>query len=265
MKTHRVTPTLATLIVAAALSLLAAPAAAAPAPCPPDSVLSGTVCIDTYEASLWLVPPGETKLIRKIKAGTATLADLQAQGVQRGLVLGDLGLDCPVDGAGCLNVYAVSIAGVTPAAFVSWFQATAAARNASKRLPTSAEWQAAALGTPDTGGADDGATTCNTDNLVPGVTATGSRSACVSDVGAFDTVGNFYEWVADWVPLSTVCVGWTFKDDVMCLAGASAIFGPGALIRGGTFGNFTGAGVFAVDGRFFPQNVFSIVGFRAVR
>ncbi len=32
---------------------LAAPAAAALAPCPADSVRSGTICSDKYEASVW--------------------------------------------------------------------------------------------------------------------------------------------------------------------------------------------------------------------
>jgi hypothetical protein len=33
-----------------------------------------------------------------------------------------------------MNVYAVSIAGVDPASFVTWFQALATARNSGKRL-----------------------------------------------------------------------------------------------------------------------------------
>jgi formylglycine-generating enzyme required for sulfatase activity len=69
------------------------------------------------------------------------------------------------------------------------------------------------------------------------VDATGARSACVSARGAFDMVGNLEEWVADWVPLSTVCPGWGgFSGDEMCLAGASTTeIGPGALLRGGSF------------------------------
>ena len=91
---------------------LAGPAAAAG--CPPDSVRSGTVCIDKYEVSVWLVAPAQTNLIKKIQEGKATLADLQAGGFQRGLAAGDLSPDCPVSGAGCTDVYAVSIAGGDP-------------------------------------------------------------------------------------------------------------------------------------------------------
>jgi len=208
--------------------------------CAPDAVAVGPVCVDTYEASVWWVPPANTGLINKIKKGTATLADLLAAGaIQYGVSSDDYGPGCPDTGNGCVNFYAVSIPGVTPSAFLTWFQATAAARNSDKRLPSNAEWQAAALGTPD--GAP-----CIVNAVGPGLTGT---AGCVSDVGAFDMVGNLWEWVADWVPLSTVCPGWgAFSDDDMCLAGASTTGGPGALLRGGYFDLGTAAGVFAVDG-----------------
>jgi len=221
--------------------------------------------VDTYEASVWEVSPTNTGLITLIKRGTATLADLTAGAIQRGAAGDDYGAGCPDTGNGCKDFYAVSIPGVTPSRYLTWFQATAAARNAGKRLPTNAEWQAAALGTPDTGGADNGTTTCNTDSTFA-VASTGSRSACVSDVGAFDMVGNLYEWVADWVPPSTVCPGWgAFSGDDMCLAGASTTGGPGALVRGGDFGNGSGAGVFAVYGGGPPSGASFNFGFRAAR
>jgi hypothetical protein len=159
--------------------------------CPPDSVKVGSTCVDTYEASVWEVPAGSLALIQRIQAGTVTLAELQAGAVQRGATSDDYGAGCPDTGKGCVNVYAVSIAGVTPSGFLTWFQAAAAARNAGKRLPTNAEWQAAALGTPD-------GPPCNTSSSGP--VATGTAAGCVSDVGAFDMVGNVGEWVADWVP-----------------------------------------------------------------
>jgi formylglycine-generating enzyme required for sulfatase activity len=56
-------------------------------------------------------------------------------------------------------------------------------------------------GTPDPG-PDDGTTDCNTASVFTAV-ATGSRSSCESSDGAFDMVGNLFEWVADWVPRST--------------------------------------------------------------
>ena len=96
---------------------------------------------------------------------------------------------CTGNGQNCANdIYAVSLKGVTPAAFITWFQAQEACANAHKRLPTSAEWQVAANGTPDAG-PDNGTTDCNTDST-HAVSSTGSRSRCVSARGAFDMVGN---------------------------------------------------------------------------
>jgi formylglycine-generating enzyme required for sulfatase activity len=142
-----------------------------------------------------------------------------------------------------------------PARFITWFQAAAAARNAGKRLPTNAEWQVAALGTPEG--------LCNTSSGVVHVTGT---AGCVSEVGAFDMVGNLWEWVADWVPRSTNCGSWGgFSDDAQCLAGAETTGAPGALFRGGGFGNVTTAGVFAVFGSDAPSNANDIIGFRAAR
>jgi hypothetical protein len=247
---------------------LAGPAAATHTPthgCPKDSVRVGTTCVDTYEASVWEVPPihATTGLINKIRKGTVTLADLTspeavaAGVVQRGATSDnyDVGLGCPVTGNGCVNLYAVSIPGVTPSGFITYFQAVAAARNARKRLPTNAEWQAAALGTPD--GAP-----CNVSSGSVAVTGT---AGCVSDVGAFDMVGNLYEWVADWVPMSTACVTPLFgTGDDNCLAGASTTSAPGALLRGGLFFGGTHAGVFSVnvDG---PTGGFLYFGFCAAR
>jgi hypothetical protein len=241
------------------LPLLAVPTESQAAGCPPDAVQSGSTCIDRYEASVWYIPAANTGLIRRVKVGRATLAHLTAAGaIQLGLVAGDLAVTgCPLTGNGCTDVYAVSIPGVTPARFLSQFQAVAAARNAGKRLPSNAEWQAAALGTPD--GAP-----CVVSGAGPGLTGT---AACVSDTGAFDMVGNLWEWVADWTPRSTACPGWGgFSDDFMCLAGADTTDGPGALRRGGGWDSGTTAGVFAVDGRLEPSIAnFDDLGFRCAR
>lgn len=237
--------------------------------CPPDAVRSGPTCIDTYEASVWEIPPDNAATIAKIKAGRVTLADLSAAGFQRGAASDDYGAGCPESGNGCKNFYAVSIPGVTPSRFLTWFQAAAAARNAGKRLPTNAEWQAAALGTPDPGVSAAGSQHCNTANGGGGgshaVVPTGSRSNCVSDVGAFDMVGNLREWVADWVPVSTGCVPALFAGDENCLAGASTTEGPSALIRGGAFHFGASAGVFAVNAGFTPTETDRGFGFRAAR
>jgi Sulfatase-modifying factor enzyme 1 len=233
-------------VLVTAVALVPIPAGAVEL-CPQDSVQVGPTCVDKYEASLWKIarplPPAGNATIRKIQAGTATMADLMAVGaVQLGLVVGDLAANgCPDNGNGCVDVYAVSIAGVKPAIYTTWFQAVAAARNSFKRLPSNAEWQAGALGTPDAG-ANPGAQDCNTHSGETDLT--GVRTNCVSDAGAFDMVGNVSEWVAEWVPLSShPCgttqqglPGWgTFSDDYQCLGGADTTSGPGALLRGGDF------------------------------
>lgn len=237
------------LLVASAVE----PALAA---CPPDSVQVGPACVDKYESSVWAIPSARRELIARVRQGTATLADLNAGGaVQLGLVKGDLAKGgCPATGNRCRSVYAVSLPGVKPAAFVNWFQAVAIARNAHKRLLTNQEWQAAAFGTPDPGNAP-GSSDCNTASA--GITLTGSRSRCISDVGAFDMVGNLWEWIADLVPLSTACVKPLFASkDFNCVAGASNSEGPGAVFRGGGFDNGLAAGeaagVFTIDGTVQP-------------
>jgi formylglycine-generating enzyme required for sulfatase activity len=167
-------------------------------------------------------------------------------------------------------VFAVSLAGVAPSRLLTWFQAAAACRNARKRLPTNQEWQVAAFGAPDPGD-DDGTTDCNTTSTTADLpedpVPTGSRSACVSDVGAFDMVGNLNEWVAEWVPASTVGPGWgSFSDDFMVLSGASTTAsGPGALVRGGGFANFLFAGPLAISGLGEPSTANGSLGFRCAR
>jgi len=98
------------------------------------------------------------------------------------------------------------------------------------------------------------------------VSLTGSRSSCVSALGAFDMVGNVYEWVADWVPRSTQCPQWaSFSDDEMCLSGASATaHGPGALLSG-AFDTGTFAGPLAVNGEIEPSRSVHESGFRCAR
>jgi hypothetical protein len=248
---------------------LVTPAWAASAACPNDSVESGTVCIDRYEASVWHVPPSAMNLIRRIKNGNATLANLRRAGaVQLGMAPGDLAANgCPDTGNGCVNVYAVSIPGVMPSRFITWLQAAAAARNSLKRLPTNQEWQVAALGTPDPGSDDDESTTCATSSA--DVAATGSRSGCVSDVGAFDMVGNVGEWVADWGDFANGCTQWSgsFGSDLSCVGGpgSGASNLPGALHRGGLWFDGTIAGVFAVEANQRPSDSYNSVGFRCAR
>ena len=237
--------------------------------CPTDSVVAGTACLDKYEASVWRVPNATTSnasLVKKIQKGMATAADLAVGGAaQLGTASDNYG-PCTDNGQNCADdIYAVSLPGVTPAAYLTWFQAQEACANAGKRLPTSAEWQVAVTGSPDPG-SDNGTTDCNT-NSTMAVTSSGSRTSCVSAVGAFDMVGNLSELTADSLPASAFCVGWdTFSNDYMCLAGTNTTaVSPGALLRGGSFLHASGAGPFTVIGLYWLSSSSDDVGFRCAR
>jgi len=254
-----------TLSLAVVLATAVTAAAGASAACAPDAVQAGTVCLDRYEATVWRVPQSTTTnapLIRKIQLGIATIGDLTTGGATQLGVGADDYAPCTDDGQSCAgDIYAVSLPFAIPSALITWFQAQQACANSGKTLPTSAEWQVGANGTPDPG-PDNRATDCNSGTNF--VSRTGSRAACKSSRGAFDMAGNLEEWVADWAPLSTDCTGWgSGIDDRMCLAGASGLAGgPGALTRGGSFVDGTGAGALAVVGGRRTALAFSFIGFR---
>jgi formylglycine-generating enzyme required for sulfatase activity len=235
-----------------------------------DAVVSGTVCMDKYEASVWRVPSPmivNRFLVDRIRRGKASAADLAAGGAtQLGVVATDDYAPCADNGQNCANdIYAVSLPGVMPSANLTWFQAQAACTNAGKRLPSNAEWQAAVAGTPDPG-PDDRAKDCNTRSSM--ALPAGSRSGCVSADGAFDMVGNVEEYVADWAPPSTLtCSLWTSAistTDLNCLLGAAETGEPNVLARGGEFLLGPAAGPFttaAVP----PSLSFDVRGFRCAR
>jgi formylglycine-generating enzyme required for sulfatase activity len=252
-------------VLAAGLAMNLASAATA---CGPDAVPAGTVCLDRYEATVWRVPnPATTNaaLVSKIRLGSATFAAMTAGGATQLGTTTDNYAPCAADGQSCADdVYAVSLPAAIPAANITWFQAQEACANAGKRLPTSAEWQVGAIGTPDAG-PDNGTTDCNSNG--GSVTLTGVRKNCQSARGPFDMVGNLGEWVADWTPLSTACTNWGgLSDDLMCLSGASTVaFSPGALLRGGDFRSHSSAGPLAVVASGGPFNSRAFIGFRCAR
>lgn len=275
-----------------ALLGLAVPVLAGKASCPPDAVRVGPACVDKWEASIWRIPATDPKIAKKIQQGKVMLGELTAAGASQlsampaGTCLDvTYGQGFPNSGNWTEPLYAVSVPGVRPSTCVTWFQAEQACRLSGKRLITNQEWQAAAQGTPDPGEADDQSTTCVTLNPELGV-PTGSRPACVSAWGAYDMVGNAWEWTADWLPVATSCTPWPdglgIDGDFLCIGqtsggvtptttGIRRIRGrnarlrdyrrvgfrrveetsvvpgvPGGIIRGGNFGIGARGGVFAI-------------------
>src|SRR5262249_8027121 len=98
-----------------------------------EMVAAGAVCIDKYEVSVWSSPTGGTQY--------------GASSDNYPVACTDTGQGCKAGSAG--EIYARSVPGVTPSGNITYFQAQAALANVGKRLPSNAEWQQAAAGTPE--------------------------------------------------------------------------------------------------------------------
>ena len=197
----------------------------------------GSVCIDRYEASIWTARTGGSQITGAIP--------------------------CTPNGQDCTNIYARSVAGVTPRADITWFQAQQALANSGKRLPSNADWQMAVAGTPDSAA-------CNVST--GSVQNTGQNAGCISNHGTNDMVGNVWEWVADWDEQASgsACGDWPegFGSDVSCIgrgSGEPSTRSPAALLRGGNFLNGTLSGPFAVNAFIQPSSSNNYFGFRGAR
>lgn len=161
---------------------------------------------------------------------------------------------------------------------MSWFVAQKAALNTGKRLLTNAEWQGAAAGTVRTD--------------ATGMTVNGETWAAVADqdvsmFGAVGMAGSLWEWVADWGQYGrdmAIAQGgtrdqgagygndYTWSINGEAYTSNSSIGGggwqtglPAALIRGGSWGNGTNAGVFAFTAYNAPSGWNWNVGVRCAR
>jgi len=238
-----------------------------------EVVKVGDFWIDRYEMSLWNAENCTGK-----QYGVAD-GDAHAAGFVRN------GSDATKDMVAC------SLKGVGPSRWLTWFQAQRACTLAGKHLCTDAEWQAAAFGTPDPHTIDPGndSEPCNiwVDSKPSQATwavqdqtiLTGSASGCISHFGAYDMVGNLWEWTADWwgqgpndaddyqpSPEFHSDGYWNVDNAEYngSYPGGTPVF-PASAMRGGYWPNASGAGVFAMDLGHGPAFWDSYIGARCCR
>lgn len=176
------------------------------------------------------------------------------------------------------NCKAESKANETPWNFVTRDQALQLCARSGKRLPTNEEWYALTLGMSNV------EAMCNIDSGK--VSHTGSQSSCVTPYGAYDLVGNLWEWVSDDVVDGTynnralpqngyvseadnTGVALTTVDTEQALYGKDYFWsgkqGSFGMVRGGYYDSDTDGGIYAVHADT-PSNAANAgIGFRCVR
>jgi len=182
---------------------------------------------------------------------------------------------------------AASVSGETPWRNIARHQAELACAKAGKRLPTAKEWYHAALGIADSQPPWN-SSDCNIG--ASGASApekTGSRQLCASPSGAYDMIGNVWEWVdadiydGEYAGRTLPDPGFVkgvggdgvatetnsnvpdplFNEDYFWSDNA----GVRAMIRGGYWGNDSDAGVYATNAEIPPSFSGIGVGFRCAQ
>lgn len=261
------------------------PLAENPAKCPPDMVWvdTGKFCIDKYEAS---------------NGGGSYYVDMNGDGDTDDTAVNVYG-DGTTWNETIPTAKAVSVPNATPWVNISQVQAKAACLAAGKRLATNYELLLAAKGTPDPHSSDpnDDSEPCNiwpnskpsgsTWSVENQAIKTGTAPLCVSDAGAYDLIGNVWEWTDNVINggkhpaagTSLPAQGYITGLDVYGLpnstGSSSADYnydhfwitttGYRGFLRGGCWSNGSSAGLFALYLTAAPSSTSPSIGFRCAR
>ncbi|HEY4691400.1 MAG TPA: SUMF1/EgtB/PvdO family nonheme iron enzyme [Anaerolineae bacterium] len=148
-----------------------------------------------------------------------------------------------------------------PATVISWNDAVAFCRWVGKRLPTEAEWELAAKGYTEniyTWGNSFSRDLANTAERGVGQPMPVASMNAVSPFGAYDMIGNVWEWVSDW-----------YGGNYYALSSSENPQGPGSglqrVIRGGSFKSNGDRATTTIRRRASVDGWSDDIGFRCVR